>query len=271
MKLFGNRSGNAKNKVVPPLNPWATVDDNDSNKAPQNNGNASNGNGNGGETPDPARAMRQFMEEQGLFANLDGAKLQEAVANRDIGEVTKFFQTTMADTVRVAMLGAQRIGNASEARAVERASERAISKTTRDTGLRLLNDKLPFTAAPATAPVAEGVFDAFMEKGESMTSAVEKTAQYFAEQARTIGSHYGMIEKPANDSQSGRRGFSASSAPSNNQNYNTGDRGDNRGDDDPLNDFVAALTGGNTTFDELNAPQRVHVVNNDDGNDDDGN
>lgn len=205
---------------------------------------------------DAKASMLAFMKEQGLFDGIDMTGFTEAVRGGDAAKAAEIFSSALQNTVSVAMIGAQRISAASVERAVAQASTQAVDTTTRNLALRELTTQLPFAADPAVAPVVEGIFDAFVEQGQDMATAIDNTNKYFEEQARSMGKHYGMMERPTGDTRPGSRGFSDLRGQMiDGQNYNSGD-------DDEAYDFVAAFTSGQQTFDELNAPPTVRIDSN---------
>lgn len=217
-----------------------------------------------GTPPDTNAQMMQFMKDQGLFEGIDMGKFSEAVRNGNADDATAIFTNAMANAVRVAVIGAQRISNTAVQRAIEEATNNATGRTTRELGLRELRTSLPFATAPETAPLVEGIYDQFLENGVNPQEAVSQTMQYFEEQARLMGKHFGMVEKPVDNTQLGGRGFG--NTPSS---FSTQNNIDGTGDDDDVYDFVAALTSGQQTFEDLNRPvQDVRIVN--DGKQGDG-
>lgn len=214
--------------------------------------------------PDTNAQMMQFMKDQGLFEGIDMGKFSEAVRNGNADDATAIFTNAMANAVRVAVIGAQRISNTAVQRAIEEATNNATGRTTRELGLRELRTNLPFASAPETAPLVEGIYDQFLDNGVNPQEAVSQTMQYFEEQARLMGKHFGMVEKPVDNTQLGGRGFG--NTPSS---FSTQNNIDGTGDDDDVYDFVAALTSGQQTFEDLNRPvQDVRIVN--DGKQSDG-
>lgn len=215
--------------------------------------------------PDTNAQMMQFMKDQGLFEGIDMGKFSEAVRNGNADDATAIFTNAMANAVRVAVIGAQRISNTAVQRAIEEATNNATGRTTRELGLRELRTNLPFAVAPETAPLVEGIYDQFLDNGVNPVEAVSQTMKYFEEQAKLMGKHFGMVEKQTDNTQLGGRGFG--NTPSS---FSTQNNIDGTGDDDDVYDFVAALTSGQQTFEDINRPvQDVRVVN--DGNQGDGN
>lgn len=275
--MFGrnkNKQQGAGNKSGVPLNPFGKPSHNGNQgqgQGGQGNGNnqgQGNGNGNGGQgqgggggggggAPDANQQMMQFMKDQGLFDGVDMGKFAEAVRNGNAEDATAIFTHAMANSVRVAVIGAQRISQQAVARAVEEATNNATGRTTRELGLRELRAQLPFASQEASAPMVEGIYDQFLENGLDADTAVSNTIQYFEEQAKMMGKHFGMMEKPVDNTQLGGRGFGNTPSSFSTQNNING-----TGDDDDVYDFVAALTSGQSTFEDLNSPvQRVEIVN----------
>jgi len=233
-----------KTKQKNKLNPFAkpsTMENDDDSKQKQPSSNT---------PPDASAVMAEFIRSQGLYEGIDMSEFVNAVQTQNTAKAAEIFQLGMANAVKVAMIGAQRIVGSSAQRATETASESARTAVMRQMAMRELQRQLPFASDEALAPLVETTFNGFLtQANDDMQSAIDNTVKYFESSAKQMGRHFGLKEQPRGDARPGSRGFSDSRGSGNNmQNDNDNNNGDG---DDGEYDFIAALTSGQQTFETM--------------------
>lgn len=235
------------------LNPFAKSDDNGGQDGQNNNGgggqnnnggqnNGGSGGQNNGGGADQTKLMRDALKNAGMYEGLDLATFKRAMTDGDDEALSGFFDQMMTNAASSALKLANQLADSKAAKAIETATNKASTETTK----RLLRDEMykqyEFLKEPALSPVAENILDKYMEQGLPPAEALKNVGEYFKATAQAAGKHFGMkVEEPANNGRPGSNGFRGDGRNQNDNNTKSDEEGDP--------DWFAALTGGAQTFD----------------------
>lgn len=234
------------NPFEKPSNNNGSNNDGGNNNNNNNNGNngGSNQNNNSGGAPDQGKLMRDALKNAGLYENLDLSTFKKAITDGDDDALSGFFDQMMTNAASSALKLANQLADAKSAKAVETATNKATTETTK----RLLRDEMykryEFLKEPALSPVAENILDKYLEQGIAPDEALKNVGDYFKATAQAAGKHFGMkVEEPQNNGRPGSNGFRSDGRNQNDNNTNS------NSDEEP--DWFAALTGNTQTFDDF--------------------
>lgn len=185
------------------LNPFATPDDNNSD---DNRNTRTVDNANSSNSGDRSGQIREYYNQQGLYANLDRRIFLEAVRDGDEEKAGVFLDQMLENAVNVSITAANRLIAAQVNKAKKDAVDEAHGRVHNDLAFDSLTRELPFLKDPAVEPVARTVLNGFIAQGLSMNEALKRSARYFEKTVGAGAQHYGY-EQSRRNQRTNSRGF----------------------------------------------------------------
>lgn len=164
-------------------------------------------------------SIEDHIKSLGLTEGVDLHKLQEDLSEGKVDSLNEALSAVAAKTYQQAMLNMNAIVDAKVQEAIQAATENASQLMSKQQQKQLLQTELPFAKDPAIGPIAETVFDRFLQKGKSVEEAIKGTAEYFSHMHKTA-SEYLSPNAPGSTSE---RRFSRTKQTTTDHTTNSGD------------------------------------------------
>lgn len=183
-------------------------------------------------TAEPAaNSAKAFQEHMATMDFTQGLDFQAAADKMRDGDMTGM-QGVMNDMGRQVFQQAVMLTSEFTKQQVEQGVAEALQKSKgsfgADLAQRELQDKFPAAKDPTIAPVANGVFARYLERGQTVEEAIKNTENYFANMAN-------KFNPPNRQARPGQGGF------------NKGEANSPFDDQQDETDFFAALSQGSRT------------------------
>jgi len=215
---------NPANIVDPNSNPWEnpTVENNPATTnapapepAPANTGN-------------PAEAFQEHLQKMDFTRGLNMQEAADKMREGDMSGMQDVMNSMGRQVFQQAVMLTSEFTKQQVENGVNEALQRSKGSYNADLAQRELQEKFPAAKDPTIAPVANGVFTRYLQRGQTVDEAIKNTEKYFANMAN-------KFNPPNRQQRPGSGGFNSgeNNSPFNNPQDET--------------DFFAALSQGSRT------------------------
>lgn len=155
----------------------------------------------------PDEILNEHIKGLNLADGIDMQKLQTDLATGSTESLQAALTQVAGNAYRASMLNSTKIMDAKIDAAIASAVNQSEGKFKTADAIRQLHAALPFTAQPAIAPVAKGVFGQYIKKGSSIEDAIKQTQNYFRETAKLSAKDVGLHTVSKDSHRSGPGGI----------------------------------------------------------------
>lgn len=186
-----SNENNNQNNIIESGTMWDT-DSSDEGKQGNNNAQNQNANNQNQNADGGADHFAQHVESLDLAGGIDAGKIMQDMQSGNTESFTAALKQVGESAYKASIKDSNKLVQAQVKKAVEDAVGEANGNFNSSMAIRDLNDQLPYTADPALAPVAKGVFTQFLKKNNTQAEAIKLTDDYFK---HTVGLLGGKIDK----------------------------------------------------------------------------